>query len=285
MIRVNFTGRGPRTLEINNAMNAPLTRQSTTPSRRHQAGHILTGTMPDGAAPSPTPIAQALWPEAVPDYLHDNYWWAYEHPRGVQFFDREWIVNLILFGNMAKLRDLALAEFGNKLEGRTLQVAAVYGDFTPKLVECIQPGGSLDVIDVLPVQLANTRRKLPANAPVTLHNRNSTDLKFDDRTFDQVIVFFLMHEQPDGVREKTMEEAVRVLKPGGKLVMVDYHRPHRWNPMRYVFEPILDWLEPFAVALWYRKLSSLLPAHRKLTQLNHHTVFGGLYQKTAFRLE
>jgi ubiquinone/menaquinone biosynthesis C-methylase UbiE len=268
-------------------MNAPLTRSSSKPSRRHQAGHILTGTLPaDGTAPSSTsPIAHALWPQAVPDYLHDNYWWAYEHPRGVKFFDREWIVNLILFGNMAKLRDLALAEFDNKLEGRTLQVAAVYGDFTPKLVECIQPGGSLDVIDVLPVQLANTRRKLPPNAPVTLHNRNSNDLKFDDRTFDQVIVFFLMHEQPDGVREKTMQEAVRVLKPGGKLVMVDYHRPHRWSPMRYFFEPILDWLEPFAVALWYRPLADLLPKDRTLKPLNHHTVFGGLYQKTAFRLE
>ena len=47
---------------------------------------------------------QALWPEPVPDYLEKNYWWAYRHPRGVKFFDREWMVNLILFGNMAKLR-------------------------------------------------------------------------------------------------------------------------------------------------------------------------------------
>jgi len=230
-------------------------------------------------------VPQALWPEPVPDYLEKNYWWAYRHPRGVKFFDREWMVNLILFGNMAKLRDLALAEFDRKLEGRTLQVACVYGDFTPKLVECIAPGGSLDVVDVLPVQLANTRRKLPRSAPVTFHQRNSNDLRFDDGAFDQVIVFFLMHEQPDYAREKTLAEALRVLKPGGKLVLVDYHRPHAWNPMRYFFEPILDLLEPFAVALWYRDLAGWLPKGTRIASSSKKTVFGGLYQKVALTFE
>lgn len=267
-------------------MNAPLNRLYDAPSRRRPAGDVVTGTLAglDDTASSTVPYVKPLWPEPVPDYLHDNYWWAYEHPRGVKFFDREWMVNLILFGNMAKLRDLALAEFGNKLEGRTLQVAAVYGDFTPKLVECIQPGGSLDVIDVLPVQLANTRRKLAPHAPVTLHQRNSTRLTFDDAIFDQVIVFFLMHEQPDEIRYQTLAEAVRVLKPGGRIVMVDYHRPHRWNPMRYFFEPILRFLEPFAPDLWHRPLASWLPRGRTLEPLNQHTVFGGLYQKVALRL-
>lgn len=226
-----------------------------------------------------------LWPEPVPDYLEKNYWWAYVHPRGVRFFDREWMVNLILFGNMAKLRDLALAEFDRKLEGRTLQVACVYGDFTPTLAECIAPGGSLDVVDVLPVQLANTRRKLPRSAPVTLHLRNSNDLRFDDKEFDQVIVFFLLHEQPDYAREKTLAEALRVLKPGGKLVLVDYHRPHAWNPMRYFFEPLLDLLEPFAVALWYRDLAGWLPPGTKVRSTTKKTVFGGLYQKVALTFE
>ena len=231
------------------------------------------------------PKVKPLWPEAVPDYLEDNYWWAYLHPRGVKFFDREWIVNLILFGNMARLRDAALGEFGRRLEGRTLQVACVYGDFSPKLAECIAPGGSLDIVDVAPIQLANTRRKLPARAPVTLHQRNSNNLAFDSGTFEQVIVFFLMHEQPDGARERTLAEAVRVLKPGGKLVLVDYHRPHRWNPMRYFFRPILDFLEPFAVALWDRELASWLPEGARLKQATKGTFFGGLYQKVALTFE
>ena len=231
------------------------------------------------------PPVKALWPEALPDYLQDNYWWAYLHPRGVKFFDREWMVNAILFGNMAKLRDAALDEFGRRLEGRTLQVACVYGDFTPKLAECIAPGGNLDVVDVAPIQLANTRRKLPADAPVTFHQHNSNALAFDSGTFDQVIVFFLMHEQPDGPRDRTLAEALRVLKPGGRLVVVDYHRPHKWNPMRYFFRPILDFLEPFAVALWDRDVRSWLPAAAKVKTHSKRTVFGGLYQKVAMTFE
>ena len=229
------------------------------------------------------PPVEPQWPEALPDYLEENYWWAYLHPRGVQFFDREWMVNLILFGNMAKLRDAALDEFGRRLEGRTLQVACVYGDFSPKLAECIAPGGTLDIVDVAPIQLANTRRKLPADAPVTFHQRNSNDLGFEAGTFDQVVVFFLMHEQPDGARRRTLAEAVRVLKPGGRLVCVDYHRPHRWNPMRYFFRPILDFLEPFAVALWDREIAAWLPDGTRLEAGPKRTFFGGLYQKIAFR--
>ena len=74
-----------------------------------------------------TPVA------AIPQYLHDTYWWAYVHPNAVRLFERQWLVNLILWGNFARLRDATLAELGGELAGRTLQVACVYGDFTPRL--------------------------------------------------------------------------------------------------------------------------------------------------------
>ena len=46
--------------------------------------------------------------DAVPAYLCTHYWWAYIHPYGVWFFERQWLVNLILAGNYACLRDGAL---------------------------------------------------------------------------------------------------------------------------------------------------------------------------------
>ncbi len=75
--------------------------------------------------------AAAIPQAAIPQYLNDTYWWAYVHPKAVKFFERQWLVNLILWGNFAKLRDAALDELGAELPGRTLQVACVYGDFTP----------------------------------------------------------------------------------------------------------------------------------------------------------
>ena len=51
----------------------------------------------------------------IPDYLQRVYWWAYLHPNAVRLFEREWLVNLILWGNFARLRDAALAEFGDHI--------------------------------------------------------------------------------------------------------------------------------------------------------------------------
>ncbi|MDH5537204.1 MAG: methyltransferase, partial [Betaproteobacteria bacterium] len=115
-------------------------------------------------------------PVAVPLYLSETYWWAYVHPRAVSFFERQWLVNLILWGNFGRLRDAALAALGAKLTGRTLQVACVYGDLTQRLARRLAPGGLLDVVDVLPVQLDNLARKLPPAAAVGLIHGDSAAL-------------------------------------------------------------------------------------------------------------
>ena len=54
----------------------------------------------------------------VPSYLQEFYWWAYVHPWAVRTFERGWLVNLILFGNYARLRDAALAEIGDPAAGK-----------------------------------------------------------------------------------------------------------------------------------------------------------------------
>ncbi|MGB8104697.1 MAG: hypothetical protein WCF47_10505, partial [Pseudolabrys sp.] len=46
-----------------------------------------------------------LHPNAlVPDYLSAHYWWAYMHPKAVKLFERQWLVNFILWGNYKRLR-------------------------------------------------------------------------------------------------------------------------------------------------------------------------------------
>lgn len=218
---------------------------------------------------------------AIPSYLQQIYWWAYIHPNAVSLFERQWLVNLILWGNFSRLRDAALDELGTVLPGRTLQVACVYGDFTTHLARRVADGGRIDVIDVLPIQLANLRSKLPAEASVELHHRDSTDLGFADASYDRAIVFFLLHEQPEAVRRQTMSEALRVLKPGGRLVIVDYHQPSRGHPHRYLFRPILDRLEPFALDLWENEVSTWFPAGFTPQALHKETYYGGLYQKVV----
>jgi len=216
---------------------------------------------------------------AVPAYLEQVYWWAYIHPNAIRVFERQWLVNLILWGNFARLRDAALEELDPGSGGRSLQVACVYGDFSARLAGRVAPHGMLDIVDILPIQLHNTRRKLDPALPVRLLQRDSTALGFQDASYDQAIMFFLLHEQPASVRRQSLCEALRVLRPGGKLVIVDYHRPRRRHPLRYLFAPVLHYLEPFALDLWRHELLEWLPESVRPEQVRKQTYFGGLYQK------
>jgi ubiquinone/menaquinone biosynthesis C-methylase UbiE len=200
------------------------------------------------------------------------------HPRAVKLFERQWLVNLILWGNFARLRDAALAELGDELPGRTLQVACVYGDFTTQLAARLGAEDSLDVVDVLPIQLANLRRKLAPGARVNLIHRDASDLGFSFASYERVVLFFLLHEMPLEVRRRTLAEALRVLKPGGQLVIVDYHRPKGWHPLRPLMKWILKTFEPFAPDLWKHEVTEWLPELRE-GSVRKEVFYGGLYQK------
>ena len=230
---------------------------------------------------SPKESASLSAPVPVPDYLEKTYWWAYVHPNAVRVFERQWLVNLILWGNFAKLRDAALQELGAVVNGKVLQVACVYGNFTEYLVKRLGPQGHLDVIDVAPVQIENLHAKLKDARQVTVQRQDSTNLQFDDASRDAVVLFFLLHEQPADVRKKSIAEALRVTKPGGKIIFVDYHRPAAINPFRSIMVPILTTLEPFAMDIWRNQITDWLPAGVKPAGVEKQTYFGGLYQKVV----
>jgi ubiquinone/menaquinone biosynthesis C-methylase UbiE len=232
-----------------------------------------------------TTVVRARAPASIPAYLQNTYWWAYLHPRAVHIFERQWLVNLILWGNFARLRNAALAEMGEVINGRVLQVACVYGDFTEHLVRRLGLKGGVDVIDVAPIQINNLHAKLQQagvdHSRVNALLQDSSDLHFADGSHDDVVVFFLLHEMPTEVRRKTVAEALRVTKPGGKLIFVDYHKPKAWSPFRYLMVPVLTTLEPFAMDVWNNEISSWLPEGAPVAKLEKKTYFAGLYQKVV----
>jgi len=221
----------------------------------------------------------------IPDYLEETYWWAYLHPKALKFFEREWMVNLILWGNMNKLTQAVIGDMQLAPKSRVLQVACVYGDFSNKLARHLQKSESrLEIVDVAPIQVENVQEKLKDNDNFGVHHQDSTGMTFPDGSFDETVVFFLLHEQPEEARRKTIEQAIRVTKPGGKVIFVDYHGPEKSNPMRYVMKPILTWLEPFAMDMWREELPAFMPAGIDAKQVDSQFYFGGLYQKVVLSL-
>ena len=216
---------------------------------------------------------------AIPDYLQLHYDWAYIRPSGVRLFERDWLVDLILWGNYRRLGDAALDALGSELPGRTLQIACVYGDLTSRIAARVPIGSRLDVIDILPVQLANLRGKLPDGAPVQISLQDSTALAEPDASYDRAVLFFLLHEQPAEARERTVAEALRVVKPGGRIVIVDFAQPRWWQPLRYLWLPLLGRIEPFASDLWSGGPETWLKPSPLIGTFERRDYFGGMYQR------
>jgi len=220
---------------------------------------------------------------SVPAYLEKVYWWAYLHPNAIRTFERQWLVNLILWGNYTALRDASLDALStpntNTVAGDTLQVACVYGDFTQFLADRLAFSASLTVVDVAPIQIENLTNKLNDTTfdKVHLQLADAANLQYPDDSFDQVVLFFLLHEMPVSYRKQALREAVRVLKPKGRMVITDYHQPSS-APLTHFMRLILQTLEPFAMDLWHNEIQEWLPEE---VTIEKELYFGGLYQRVV----
>lgn len=210
----------------------------------------------------------------VPSYLRDVYSWAYLTPRLAGWLDRQVVVQTILWGNAQRLIGDVLAEV--KPGDRVFQPAAVYGDFSRQLAAKIGSKGQLDVRDIAPLQVSLTRRKLADLPQAHVSRGDAADP--DEQRVDVVTCFFLLHEVPDAVKIQITRAMLALAKPGGRVVFVDYHRPHRLHPLKPLMRKIFDWLEPFARSMWSREIHDLAGSAGNEFRWAKRTRFGGMYQ-------
>ncbi len=213
---------------------------------------------------------------AIPGYLQDIYRWAYLDDRNARFLDRELVVKTILWGQHRRLQQAAFDEIE---PGRhVLQAACVYGQFSPALAQHIGNEGRLEVIDVAAVQVKNCRRKLHGYRNAEVRHQNVMHLR--DQAVDIACSYFLLHELPDEYKRGAVKVLLNSVKPGGKVVFVDYHKPHWANPLKYVSSLVFETLEPFAKGLWYREIEAFGDGDPRF-RWRKEIYFGGLYQKVV----
>jgi SAM-dependent methyltransferase len=210
----------------------------------------------------------------IPDYLSNVYTWAYLTPWLTGILDRQAVVQAILWGNAQRLIEDVLAAV--KPGDRIFQPAAVYGTFSRQLAGQIGRQGRLEIRDIAPLQVALTRQKLEGLPQVHVACGNAASP--ERREYDAVACFFLLHEVPDDVKVQIVQAMLRLVRPGGKVIFVDYHRPHRWHPLKPVMERVFAWLEPFALAMWSREIEELAGSSATAFRWSKRTRFIGLYQ-------
>jgi len=227
-----------------------------------------------------------------PEYLARHYWWAYLWDKGVWFFDHQPVINAILFGQYKDLLNCVLALIKrDQPRGKFLQLTCVYGELTPKLIKSMDQ--ELYIADVAQVQLQAIRQKLDPTERTRLISArmNAEQLAYCDNAFATTLIFFLLHELPAAARERTLNEVIRTLQPGGRVIVVEYaplpkqHMLWRFPPTRIV----LTRLEPFLSDFWQEDLLAMLKQSGKqygklVRQTELHHFFYHFYRISVFRV-
>lgn len=94
---------------------------------------------------------------------------------------------------------------------------------TGKNLSYYPPNLTMTAIDLTPGMLERARRRASAlGVDVSLQLGDAQQLDFPDDTFDQVLATFVFCSVPDPVLG--LREAARVLKPGGRLLLLEHVR-------------------------------------------------------------
>jgi len=141
-------------------------------------------------------------------------------------FAYDLLVYSLLLGQERKFResivDLAMIQPGEKV----LDVGCGTGSLA--IAAGLKAGSSAEIhgIDVARTMIERARRKA-INAGVTVDFKTGLveAIEFPDETFDIVMNSFMVHHLPGDLKSKAFAEMYRVLKPGGRLLIVDFESP------------------------------------------------------------
>lgn len=206
----------------------------------------------------------------------------YSDMRLIRLIDFQPIISAILlfqYGRLVTMIAQGLQRMN--LRGKDLLITScAFGDVIPRVVGAAESAGVRDVLiaDIVRNELVHAQGKLPALAGrLRCLEENASRLSLGDGAVAANVLFFLLHELPHPLKAEVLREAVRVLEPGGKLYVAEFHRPQLWV-LRALSWTYFKVFEPYGLALW--------DTHDPLRQLEEmgglrcarHTVFFGNFQ-------
>ena len=121
-----------------------------------------------------------------------------------------------------RLLELAGVQRGQSL----LDIGCGTGTLAIAATAHVGPTGNVIGIDASPQMIARaTRKAARAGAPATFQLAVAEELPFPKGRFDVVLSTLMFHHLPRKTREQYAGEMQRVLKPGGRVFVVDFGKP------------------------------------------------------------
>jgi ubiquinone/menaquinone biosynthesis C-methylase UbiE len=151
------------------------------------------------------------------------------HKRYIPAAGSDWLLPLYdpitKFVGLDKARRMLLDEAALRPNSRVLEIGCGTGSFSI-LIKRLHPDAEVVGLDPDPKALARAKRKAErANVSIQFDQGFSDSLPYDDRRFDFVFSSMMFHHLKLDVKEKTLREVRRVLKPGALFAMLDLRKP------------------------------------------------------------
>jgi len=135
-------------------------------------------------------------------------------------YDR--IMNSISFGKYNHFIRRAIADMQIQPEDHILDLGCGTGKNAGLMKEFLGEKGHITGIDLSPVMEKQFVER-HGNDPRIQFNRQRIDLPFQlDEKYDKVVISFVIHGFPHEVRQAILKNAYDHLKPGGKLLILDF---------------------------------------------------------------
>jgi ubiquinone/menaquinone biosynthesis C-methylase UbiE len=133
---------------------------------------------------------------------------------------------ILVLGRGPAMRERTIA-LAHLVPGESvLEVGCGTGEIAMRAKARSGPRGSVAGIDPSPEMIAVARQKAArANLDIDYRVASVEALPFADATFDVVLSSLMMHHLPEDLKPRALAEIRRVLKPGGRLLIVDFKKP------------------------------------------------------------
>ncbi len=136
------------------------------------------------------------------------------------------LVGVALAGRGRRLRGYLADVLGVDPGDRVLDVGCGTGTLALVLAGRAGPQGSVTGVDASEEMVAAARAKARGkNVPVEFRVAPAQELPFADDSFDAVVTSLMIHHLPEADRLPAVREQLRVLHPGGRLLIAEFQAP------------------------------------------------------------